>query len=139
MLERDDWLPLASKLERARVVIVDDDPRVLAVLSRMLDVHEVLVAQGAPAALALLDEGANVDAILCDVLMPDMNGIDLYRALESRHPSLASRVIFLSGGANTEVAREFLSSVPNRCLKKPPRRLELLGAIEQLRTEQPVI
>jgi two-component system cell cycle sensor histidine kinase/response regulator CckA len=118
---------------RARVLIVDDDPRVLTVLSRMLDAHEVLIAQGASAALALLDSGgARVDVILCDVLMPDMSGIDLYRTLERRHPSLVSRVIFLSGGANTELAREFLRGVDNLCLKKPPQRAELVAAIDGL-------
>jgi CheY-like chemotaxis protein len=120
------------------VLVVDDDPRVLSVLSRMLDSHEVVVAQGARAALALLDSAdTGLDAILCDLLMPDMNGIDLYREIVLRYPVLGSRVIFLSGGANTELARDFLSSVDNQCLKKPPQRTELLSAIERLMALEP--
>jgi two-component system, cell cycle sensor histidine kinase and response regulator CckA len=122
---------------RARVLVVDDDPRVLTVLTRLLDAHEVVVAQGAPAALEALAKGEpKIDAILCDVLMPDMSGIDLYRELEKRHPSLLPRVVFLSGGGNTEFAREFLRGVANRCLKKPPRRSELLAAIDALTSEE---
>lgn len=125
--------PAVHSKRRARVLVVDDDPRVLTVLSRMLATHEVLVAQGAVAALALLEAtGPAVDVILCDLLMPDMSGIDLYRVLERDHPELLSRVIFLSGGANTELAREFIRRLDNQCLKKPPQRTELLAAIDAL-------
>lgn len=125
--------PVAVTSSSARLLVVDDDPRVLSVLARMLDDHDVLVAHGARAALALLD-GAQpgIDAILCDLLMPEMNGIELYRELGRRHPSLQGRVIFLSGGANTALAREFLVSVDNPCLKKPPQRAQLLAAIARL-------
>jgi CheY-like chemotaxis protein len=99
----------------------------------MLDEHVVLVAQGARAALELLDSAEPaVDAILCDLLMPEMNGIDLYRELGTRHPSLQGRMIFLSGGANTALARELLVNVDNQCLKKPPQRTELVAAVERL-------
>jgi two-component system, cell cycle sensor histidine kinase and response regulator CckA len=127
-------LPVQSlPRRRARVLVVDDDSRVLAVLSRMLDGHDVSVAQGALAAIAQLQAQADgFDAVVCDVLMPDMSGIDLYHEMERQHPALIGRVVFLSGGANTEIAREFLRSVDNPCLKKPPQRKELLAAIEQL-------
>jgi len=107
--------------------------QVLAVLSRMLDVHDVSVAQGARAALGWLDHWhASLDAVMCDLLRPDMSGIDLFHELARRYPALIGRVVFLSGGANTEVAREFLRSVDNPCLKKPPQRKELLAAIDHL-------
>jgi PAS domain S-box-containing protein len=123
---------------RARVLAVDDDSRVLSVLARMLDGHDVSVAQGARAALAQLQaEHAGFDAVVCDVLMPDMSGIDLYHEIARRYPALVGRVVFLSGGANTEVAREFLNSVHNPCLKKPPQRKELLAAIDHLLSASP--
>lgn len=119
--------------DRACVLIIDDDPRVLTVLSRMLDGHDVLAAQGARSALEVLgSREPRVDAILCDVLMPEMSGIDFFGELVAVHPSLRDRVIFLSGGANTDVAREFLKSVDNQCLEKPPQRSELLAAIDRL-------
>ncbi|HTV21510.1 MAG TPA: response regulator [Polyangiaceae bacterium] len=118
---------------RGRVLVVDDDSRVLAVLSRMLDAHDVSVAQGARAALAQLETShAELDAVVCDVLMPEMSGIDLYHELARRYPALLGRVVFLSGGANTDIASEFLRSVDNPCLKKPPQRKELLAAVEHL-------
>jgi two-component system cell cycle sensor histidine kinase/response regulator CckA len=123
---------------RARVLVVDDDSRVLAVLSRMLDGHDVSVAQGARPAIAQLQaQEGGFDAVVCDVLMPDMSGIDLYHEMTRHHPALVQRVVFLSGGANTDVAREFLRSVDNPCLKKPPQREELLAAIDQLLVAPP--
>ena len=134
--ERDraqlDATPTVRPRVRARVLVIDDDPRVLTVLLRMLDAHDVLAAQGARAAFDLLAAAPMVDAVLCDLLMPEVSGIDFYRELGLRHPSLLDRVIFLSGGANTDVAREFLHSVDNQCLKKPPQRSELLAAIDRL-------
>jgi two-component system, cell cycle sensor histidine kinase and response regulator CckA len=123
----------------ARVLVIDDDPRVLGVLTRMLEGNHVRAALGARSALEYLDShGANVDAIVCDVLMPEMSGIQLYRELELRHPTLRERVIFMSGGANTTPAREFLRGVDNPWLKKPPQRGELLAALDQvLLWEQP--
>jgi two-component system, cell cycle sensor histidine kinase and response regulator CckA len=125
---------------RASVLVVDDDSRVLAVLSRMLDAHDVSVAQGARAAIAQLRAQArSFDAVVCDLLMPDMSGIDLYHEIARHHPELVGRLVFLSGGANTEVARAFLRSVDNRCLKKPPQRKELLAAIDRLLAASPEI
>jgi two-component system cell cycle sensor histidine kinase/response regulator CckA len=128
----------SAEQRRARVLVVDDDSRVLSVLSRLLDVHHVSVAQGARAALAqLAAPDARFDAVVCDVLMPDMSGIDLYHEIARRDPALMGRFVFLSGGANTEIARVFLRSVDNLCLKKPPQRKELLAAIEQLLAAAP--
>jgi two-component system, cell cycle sensor histidine kinase and response regulator CckA len=116
---------------RGRVLIIDDDSRVLGVLCRMLaSVHDVLTSQGARAALDILRAGPAVDVILCDLLMPDMNGMEFYRELERQAPSLAARVIFLSGGANAELTAEFFQSIPNPAIQKPPSKVELLRAIE---------
>jgi two-component system, cell cycle sensor histidine kinase and response regulator CckA len=117
----------------ARLLVIDDDPRVLGVLTRMLEGNHVRAALGARSALEYLDShGANVDAIVCDVLMPEMSGIELYRELGGRHPRLCERIIFMSGGANTAPAREFLRGVHNPWLKKPPQRGELLAALDQV-------
>jgi CheY-like chemotaxis protein len=93
--------------------------------------HDVVTVGSAREALAELGRGVNFDIILCDLLMPEMNGIDLYRVLEERSPALARRMIFLSGGANTTLVTEFMQQMPNLSLKKPPTRAELLHAIER--------
>ena len=90
--------------------------------------HEVSVAGGGAEGLALLRAGPGFDAILCDLLMPEVTGMDLFRTLRSERPGEESRIIFMTGGAHTDEARDFLSSVPNPCLEKPfpPERLHEL-------------
>jgi FixJ family two-component response regulator len=51
--------------------------------------------------------------------MPEMTGMDLYAALEAREPSLVRRMVFLTGGAFTPAAREFLTEKQVVCLEKP--------------------
>lgn len=56
-------------------------------------------AASAPAALALVDRGPKVDAVVSDVLMPGMSGLAFYDELIKHSPVLAGRVIFLTGAA----------------------------------------
>jgi len=51
--------------------------------------------------------------------MPEMTGMDLHAELSRTRPEIAGRMIFLSGGAFTEVAREFFRRVPNPQIEKP--------------------
>lgn len=132
----DASLPAESVRElagfRGRVLIIDDDSRVLGVLCRMLSsVHDVVTSERARPALELLRDGPAFDVILCDLLMPDMNGMDFYRELARRSPEDAARIIFLSGGANAELAAEFFQSIPNLAMQKPPSPPALLRAIER--------
>jgi CheY-like chemotaxis protein len=117
---------------RGRVLVIEDEPRVLTVLSRMIGgAHDVVAVGSAQAALDQLARGLPFDVIVCDLLMPEMSGIDLYRIIEQQSPELARRMVFLSGGTNTNVAGDFLQEVPNQSLEKPPARLDLLRAIDR--------
>ncbi|MBI2297353.1 MAG: response regulator [Armatimonadetes bacterium] len=107
---------------RGRVLVVDDDDAVRRMVSRILRVeHEVEEVASASEAQQRLAEGAEFDAVLCDVMMPQMSGIELHRWLREHHPGLAPRVVFVTGGAFTPGAREYLDGVTNPCLEKPFR------------------
>jgi two-component system, cell cycle sensor histidine kinase and response regulator CckA len=122
----------------ARILVIDDDARVLAAVARLLrPLHEVVTARGAEDALALLQQGALFDVIVCDLLMPSMSGMDLYRQLGQQAPELARRMIFLSGGSNTALGRDAFGDIPNLILQKPPSRGELLSAIDRQLTSLP--
>jgi CheY-like chemotaxis protein len=73
----------------------------------------------AAAALEDLASGATYDVILCDVQMPEMDGIAMFREIERRQPELASRVVFMTGDPDYARVREFLDTTPNLCLAKP--------------------
>jgi PAS domain S-box-containing protein len=112
--------PAAARLRRGRVLIVDDDVRVARGLSRLLSAeHDVAVVGSGAAALARILGGEPLDVVLCDLMMPDMTGMDVHAAVLARAPALARRLVFITGGAFTPAARAFLDDVPNLRLEKP--------------------
>jgi CheY-like chemotaxis protein len=62
---------------------------------------------------------APFDAVLCDLMMPGMSGIELYRALKARAPGMEERLVFMTGGAFTTEAEAFLDEVSNARVEKP--------------------
>jgi PAS domain S-box-containing protein len=105
---------------RGRILVVDDDLMVGRAIARILGHdHEVAVLTNAADALALLGGDRSFDVILCDVMMPEMTGIELYQRLAETAPALRERVVFLTGGAFTERAQAFLGSVANDRVDKP--------------------
>lgn len=81
--------------------------------------HDVVTTASAAEALALCTGGQQFDLILCDLMMPQMSGMDLHRDLERTDPELAGRMIFLTGGAFTPAAQQFLSDNSKEYIEKP--------------------
>jgi two-component system cell cycle sensor histidine kinase/response regulator CckA len=103
-----------------RILVVDDEPIVCFSLERLLSTEgEVVALTSARQALALIRSGEEFDIILCDLMMPEMDAPVLYEELLRIAPSQAERMVFVTGGAFTVRAREFLESVPNPRLVKP--------------------
>jgi PAS domain S-box-containing protein len=104
---------------KKRVLVIDDEPMVGQLVGKVLSGHDVVAETSAREALSRLHTDPRFDVILCDVMMPDVSGIDFYDQLGPIDPTLRNRVVFLSGGAFTERAQAFLDRVPNRRLSKP--------------------
>jgi signal transduction histidine kinase/CheY-like chemotaxis protein len=105
---------------RARILVVDDEPLVGTVLTRTLGgEHDIVACSGGREALERLARGETFDLVFSDLLMPEMTGMDLYRELRLAHPALARHMVFLTGGACTEAAREFLLQPGMECVEKP--------------------
>ena len=105
---------------RRRVLVIDDEPRVAAILQTALsEAHDTQVAPGARFALELLRRGETFDVVLCDLMMDDMDGQAFYAAVRTEFPGLERRIAFVTGGAFTREAQDFLASIPNPCLPKP--------------------
>jgi nitrogen-specific signal transduction histidine kinase/CheY-like chemotaxis protein len=118
---------------RGRVLLVDDDPSVLSALGRLVSLHhEVVTVGGGVGALDLLRSGARFDAILCDLMMPDLTGMGLHEALVRERPDVVERMVFITAGAFTPEARSFLDRVPNERLFKPFDGGAVRGAIRKL-------
>ena len=103
-----------------KVLVVDDEPLIGTTLRILLDDHDVQVATSGSAARDLLAEGATFDVILCDLMLDDLSGMELARWLEEARPDVLERMVFMTGGAFTAEARDFLRDVPRqRQLEKP--------------------
>jgi CheY-like chemotaxis protein len=115
---------------RGRILVVDDEEAIREMLRRMLGkVHEVVTAASGEEARVVLENDRSFDLILCDLMMPKMSGMDLHEWLVARDAALASQVVFLSGGAFTPRATEYLARIGNLKLDKPVERAELVRIV----------
>ncbi len=106
---------------KARILIVDDEPLVTSALRRALG-HEqdVEIVHSGRRALDLLSAPeSRFDVILCDLMMPDLSGMELYEEVERIAPRHLPSFIFVTGGAFTDGAKEFLDGVSNPVMEKP--------------------
>ncbi len=101
-----------------RIVIVEDDPRLLAILARHLERlgHTVRRAQRAEAALRHL-EAAPADVVLTDLRMPGMDGMALLAELRARHPGM--RVILMTAFGEVDGAAAAMKAGAHAYVTKP--------------------
>jgi CheY-like chemotaxis protein len=117
-----------------RLLIVDDETEIAEVLADGLGLagHACVTAGGGRAAQRLLEAGADYDAIVCDLRMPDLDGPALYHWLRARHPTLAEATIFMTGDALGQMAGRFLAESGRPVLEKPFAPADLLRALRTL-------
>ncbi len=105
---------------RGRILVVDDDEGVRTALRRLLGRdHALVMASSGEEACSILETDSRFDLVLCDLMMPRMTGMDLHEWLLKHNPKLARRVVFLTGGAFTPRASEYLEGVENLRIDKP--------------------
>ncbi len=105
---------------RARILVIDDELAIANTLRELLQVdHDVTALTSAAEALETIERGAPFDVVFCDLMMPQMGGIDLYERLRERKSGFERRLVFMTGGAFTARAADFLARVPNRRIEKP--------------------
>lgn len=124
----------ALQLEPRKILVVDDEPLVSRSTSRALAPHKVTIASSGREAVALCEHD-QFDLVLCDVMMPDLSGPQVYEELAKRSPGMQHRVLFMTGGAFTAAARQFLDRVPNKCIAKPLDVNQLRSLVGELLSE----
>ncbi len=125
--------PPPSGVRRSRILVVDDDATLAATIRRVFGrAHDVTIATNGKEALDLLRGGRRFDAIVCDLMMPTMTGMDLYGELARTMPAVCERIVFITGGAFTPAARAFLDRVSNHRVEKPFVPQALRSAVEEL-------
>ena len=104
----------------ANILVVDDEPFILKFLCRTLkgQGYNVDGVQDAKEALLKLRNG-DYDLILLDIKLPGTSGIELYKHMQKREPSLAKKVVFITGDVMGGDTRNFLSRTKARYIVKP--------------------
>jgi PAS domain S-box-containing protein len=126
--------PTSPAARRARVLVVDDEAAIGKAIRRILSSeHDVTLETDARAAFERISSAdAAYDVIFCDLMMPNMSGMDFFEQVASRSPALAERIVFLTGGAFSPRSEEFLRVNRNRCLSKPFSREAVSGMVHRL-------
>jgi PAS domain S-box-containing protein len=104
-----------------RVLVIDDDPEVRLALARIIgSPHVVELAETAHEAQdRLLNRQESYDVIFCDLMMPELTGMDLHDALAAKRPEVIGHMVFMSAGAFTPRAARFLEEHAARRIEKP--------------------
>jgi PAS domain S-box-containing protein len=119
-VSRPPALRSGSAARRGKILVVDDEPTIAQAVKRTLAAdHEVIAYQRAGEALDRIIAGERFDVILCDLMMPEMTGMEFHHELARSVPEQAALVVFLTGGAFTARARSFLDVIPNQRIEKP--------------------
>jgi CheY-like chemotaxis protein len=120
--------PLPAASPEVRVLVLDDDASIAAMLGEMLSLlgYRAVVQVNGINALEYVGTEA-VDVILCDFFMDDMDGNEFYEELAKRHPALTTRVVFLTGDVSNPRIKEALRCTGNPPLAKP-FRLDAIGS-----------
>jgi CheY-like chemotaxis protein len=105
---------------RGRLLVVDDEAGIRAAIVRMLGrEHEVVTASSGKEARALLENDRRFDLVFCDLMMPELSGMQLHAWLSAEDAALAEQIVFMTGGAFTPGASEYLRKVGNLQVEKP--------------------
>jgi two-component system NtrC family sensor kinase len=114
-----------------RILVVDDEGEVSTILAELLSVdrHEVDTAQNGTDALEKIRR-QRYDLVVSDLLMPEMDGPGLYRAVEASDPELARRFVFITGDTLGATVRDFLDAAGRPTLTKPFDFDEVLRVIQ---------
>jgi len=102
----------------ARILVIDDEVLVGRSLRRALLPHQVTLVTDGREAIARMRR-ARFDLIFCDLMMPDLTGMDVYEEIARTDPAIVPKIVFMTGGAFTRRARDFVQAVQNPILGKP--------------------
>ncbi len=113
------------------ILIVDDEPVNLQVLNNYLSLqnYQMVLAKSGPEALAILDDGFQPDAILLDVMMPQMTGYEVTQILRERWPADEVPILLLTAKNQVSDLVAGLEAGASDYLTKPISKDELLARL----------
>ncbi len=124
---------VSVQLKPLRILLIDDEEMLLRAYRRVLSTkHEVFTVNGGAEAIEHLRTRQAYDVVICDLMMPQVDGIKVYDAIRELAPHLLDRLLFCSGGAFTDRMKGFADSVSTPVLEKPVKPDALRSAIASI-------
>ena len=124
--------PAEPRRERGfKVLIVDDEPAIGRALRRVLSAHVLTVISDGYEAIELLHREF-FDVIVCDLMMPGLSGHKLFETVCETVPELRARFVFISGGAVSKEAANFLETCGCPVLAKPFSNAAVIETVERI-------
>ncbi len=118
-------------LHSLNILVLDDDVMVARSIGRILGAqHQVTICTRGSEALTVIDQ-SEFHVVFCDVMMPEMNGLEFYSRLRERRSLLAERLVFMTGGLFIQEVRDQLSVLDNPCISKPFQPEAVLEAVRR--------
>jgi len=120
-----------------RVLVIDDEPILLAAARRVLGTaHDVTTSSDGASALALLAQN-DFDVVLCDLMLSDTEGVEVYERAVRARPDIEPRFLFMTGGSLTARSDAFRTWLGRRCLSKPFDAATLIEAVRSFAATLP--
>ena len=119
---------LLQDREQKTILIVDDEAMIRDLCMRALHDYRVLEAADGEEALKIFERGG-VDAILTDVMMPKVDGLELLKRIKEQEPTLV--VIIMTGYADKDLILKALKADADDFITKPLNLLQLKSAVDK--------
>ncbi len=105
----------------AHVLVIDDDAAIASAFAGRLRRagYRASTCSSGAAGLTYLFANGDIDLVFCDLMMKEMTGMDVHARLLSEAPAMLQKVVFMTGGAYSPAARQFLLDHPHDMVEKP--------------------
>lgn len=125
--------PMAATRTATTILLIEDEPSVIAFLRAALERKGYLIHQASSGAegLSLLAKQA-YSGVITDIRMPgEINGAEVHKWIQKNQPHLRSRIILISGDTANNETQAFLANSGTPCIEKPFRVQQLISMVEK--------
>jgi CheY-like chemotaxis protein len=120
-----------QRVDAPTVLLVDDDMTVLSAFRRCLQAENIAIEfalSGAQALRRMISEKPP-DVVVCDMLLPDISGVEVYQRAVAAEPSYRQRFAVATGASSVPAVATFLASFGGPVLHKPVDSAQLIQAV----------
>ena len=123
-------MPKLTSASKKKVLIIDDEPGIRESLKLILgDIYNLILTDSGPQALECLANSKDIGLVLVDIKMPQVNGLDVLKAVKKDHPGVP--VIVVTGYKSVETASEAAKLGADGYIPKPFKSEEILETVKR--------